>query len=587
MTGLPGEEAHGDKLSDPSFPLCLCDSVAKFGFIMNFIENIFHRLSQTPDRAVLREVRDGQFVPATSADLLAQVRAARSFIRQSGLKKGDRCGLLAPNSIRWAALDLALMAEGVIVVPLYSRQAPNELVNMLKDCGAAMVCCGDEALLDGIAKNWPDDAPPLKLFDEIFATKASSEIGDEPVKLADSDVITIIYTSGTSGEPKGVMLSAGAVTFMLGCTGMRLDQLMEGATEKTPDQVFHYLPFCFAGSWILLLSCLSRNSLLSLSTDLNKLADELKLASPQYCLNVPTLLERIRTGVESQIATKPGFVQTIYRNGKEAWTRQYEGKGAAGFWFRLANWLIFASIKKKIGPDLRALICGSAPLAKETQLFFLMLGIRVLQVYGLTETTAICTMDDPRDFTPGRVGPAIPGIEMKLGEGNEILIHGPNIFAGYWNQPEATANTMLDGWFRTGDQGEVDEKGNWAIIGRVKNLIILNSGHNIAPEPIEEKLQFNLPGAQQCVVMGNGRSFLTALVTGDVTRQQIETALEAVNAGLPHYKRIHAFHVNKEPLTIESGLLTANGKLRRDAIAAHFAEEFEELYRSKKPDGKA
>lgn len=549
---------------------------------MNFIGNIFQRLNQTPERVLLREVRDGQFVPATSADLLAQIRAARSFIRQSGLKKGDRAGLLAPNGIRWAALDLALMAEGVIVVPLYSRQAPNELANMLKDCGAAMVCCGDEALREGIAKNCPDNAPPLKLFDEIFATQPSSEINDEPIKLSDSDVITIIYTSGTSGEPKGVMLSVGNITFMLGCTGMRLDQLMAGATEQTPDQVFHYLPFCFAGSLILLLSCLSRNSLLSLSTDLNKLADELKLAAPQYCLNVPALLERIRAGVESQIAAKPGFAKTIYRNGKEAWMRQYEGKGGAGFWFTLANWLIFASIKKKIGADLRALICGSAPLAKETQLFFQMLGIRVLQVYGLTETTAICTMDDPRDFTPGRVGPAIPGIEMRLGEGNEILVHGPNIFAGYWNRPEATAKTLDDDWFRTGDQGEVDEKGNWAIIGRVKNLIILNSGHNIAPEPIEEKLQFNLPGAEQCVVMGNGRSFLTALVTGEVTQQQIESALETINTGLPHYKRIHAFHISSEPLTIESGLLTANGKLRRDAIAEHFQQQFEELYAAKK-----
>jgi long-chain acyl-CoA synthetase len=544
---------------------------------MNFIENILHRLNPQPKPPVRRDARDGKFGAATCADLLAQIRAARTFIRRSGLNKGDRVGLLAPNSIRWTALDLALTAEGVIVVPLYSRQAPNELVNMLKDCGAAMVCCGDEALRDGLAKNWPD-APPLKLFDEVFATEASNEIADEPIKLDDSDVVTIIYTSGTSGEPKGVMLTAGGVTFMLDRTGMRLDQLMGGATETAPDQVFHYLPCCFAGSWILLLSCLSRNSLLTLSTDLTKLADELKLASPQYFLNVPTLLERIRGGVESQIAQKPGLIQTIYRKGKEGWLRQYEGKGPAGFWFAIANALIFSSIKQKIGPDLKALICGSAPLAKETQLFFSMLGVRVLQVYGLTETTAICTMDDPRDFTPGRVGPAIPGVEMRLGEGDEILVHGPNVFAGYWNKPEATAKAFDDGWFRTGDQGEVDENGNWAIVGRIKNLIILNSGHNIAPEPIEEKVLFNLAGAQQCVVMGNGRGFLTALITGDVGHQHAEKALETVNAQLPHYKRIRAFHIDKEPMTIEGGLLTANGKLRRDAIAAHFEREISTLY---------
>jgi len=552
---------------------------------MNFIENILHRLSQTSDRPVLREARDGGFVTATCADLLAQIRAARTFIRQSGLKKGDRVGLLAPNSTAWAALDLALMAEGVIVAPLYSRQAPNELVNMLKDCGATMVCCGDEALRDGISKNWSDSATPLKLFDDIFATDASNEVNDEPIKLDDSDVVTIIYTSGTSGEPKGVMLTAGGVTFMLGCTGMRLDQLMEGATETTPDQVFHYPPFCFAASWIVMLSCLSRNSLLSLSTDLTKLADELRLSAPDYFLNVPMLLERIRAGVDSQIAQKPGLIQTIYRKGKEGWLRQYEGKGPAGFWFTIANALIFTSIKQKIGPNLKALICGSAPLAKETQLFFLMLGIRVLQGYGLTETTGICTLDDPRDFTPGRVGPAIPGVEMRLGEGDEILVRGPNIFAGYWNRPEATARTFEDGWLRTGDQGEVDEKGNWAIVGRIKNLIILNSGHNIAPEPVEEKVLFNLAGAQQCVVMGNGRSFLTALVTGDVSRQQVEKALETVNAQMPHYKRVHAFHISKEPLTIESGLLTANGKLRRDAITTHFEREINALYLNQNQSG--
>lgn len=555
---------------------------------MNFLERILQQLTQTPNRPVIQEVRDGQFVTATCAELLSQIRSARTFIRNSNLKKGDRCGLLASNSIRWAAMDLALMAEGIIVVPLYSRQASNELVGMLKDCGASMVICGDETLREGIAQNWPENSPSLVLFESFFASKGDNSIQDAPNPLNDQDIVTIIYTSGTSGEPKGVMLSVTNLNHMVPCTGARLDQLMKGQTEKIPDQVFHYLPFCFAGSWILLLTALSRNSLLSLSTDLNKLADELKLAAPNYCLNVPTLLERIRTGVEGQIAQKPAFVQKIYHNGKAAWLRQHEGKERAGFAFKLANWLIFDNIKKKIGVNLQALICGSAPLAKETQLFFSMLGIRVLQVYGLTETTAICTMDNPEDFTPGRVGPAIPGIEMKLGEGGELLVRGPHIFTGYWNKPEATASALLpdkDGnWFRTGDQGEVDEKGNWAITGRIKNLLILKSGHNVAPEPIEEKILFNLPTAQQCVVVGNNKGFLAALITGALTPEQVQAAVDAVNSDLPHYKQILAFKAVKEPLTIESGLLTANGKLKRDAINKHFADEIEELYRRPKSE---
>ncbi len=554
---------------------------------MNFLENIFDHLYQAGDAVIVQEIHaeaERKIVSYTAYDLLALVRAARTFLRQSRLQPGDRVGLLAPNSIRWIALDLALMAEGVIVVPLYARQDPKELVAMLKDCGAGLVVCADEALRKGIADNWLKTlnayVPPLKLFSDIFASLPDSALADVPGLRNDKDLVTIIYTSGTSGEPKGVMLDVSNLNHMVPCTGVRLEQLMQGSTAQTPDQIFHYLPFCFAGSWILLLTALSRNSVLSLSTDLNQLADELKLAQPNYCLNVPTLLERIRTGVEKQISEKPGFVQTIYQKGKAAWLRKYDRQagGLDALWQSLANLLIFNNVRQKIGANLKALICGSAPLNKETQLFFEMLGIKVLQVYGLTETTAICTMDDPNDYTPGRVGPAIPGIEMKLGEGGELLIRGPHIFAGYWNKPEATAAAVSKGWFHTGDQGDVDSKGRWAITGRLKNLLILKSGHNVAPEPIEEKLAFQLPAAQQCVVVGNDRGFLTALITGDVTDAQAAQAVATVNADLPHYKQVRAYHLSKEPLTIESGLLTANGKLKRDAINQHFAAAIDALY---------
>jgi long-chain acyl-CoA synthetase len=234
----------------------------------------------------------------------------------------------------------------------------------------------------------------------------------------------------------------------------------------------------------------------------------------------------------------------------------------------------------KIGPNLRALICGSAPLAKETQLFFMMLGLPVLQVYGLTETTAICTMDHPQHVVPGRVGPAIPGIEMRLGENNEILVRGPNIFPGYWNRPSETAQAFLNGWFRTGDQGEVDLEGNWAIIGRIKNLIIPASGHNIAPEPIEEMILKSLPAAKQVMLVGNGRSHLGAIITGEVSSGAVEDALGKVNAELPHYKRVQSFHISAEPFTIENGLLTANGKFKRDAIALRYSEQIEAFYQT-------
>ncbi|MGH9650300.1 MAG: AMP-binding protein, partial [Terriglobales bacterium] len=310
-----------------------------------------------------------------------------------------------------------------------------------------------------------------------------------------------------------------------------------------------------------------------------------KLAAPGYFLNVPALLERVRRGIEEQLAQRGGFALRVFTKGRAAWLRRHEGKsgGLDGIWLTLAESFVFPAIRKKLGPNLRALICGSAPLAVETQVFFMMLGLPVLQVYGLTETTAICTLDHPHHVEPGRVGPAIPHVEMKLGENSEILVRGPNIFPGYWNRPQELAKVLRDDpsgtWFHTGDQGEVDASGSWRIIGRVKNLIIPASGHNIPPEPIEDALLQRLPGAQQVVLVGNGRSFPAALVTGTVSVEQTQKAIDAINQGLPHYKQVRRFHLIAEPFTIESGLLTANGKLKRDAIAAQFAADIEAMYR--------
>src|SRR5579863_2626350 len=248
---------------------------------MNFLENILKQLAQRPQQVVLEELRPSGNISATAEDLLRRIEAARASLAAAGLRKGDRCVLLAPNGIAWAALDLAAMSDGIIVVPLYTRQATAELVAMMRDAQPQLICCGDAALRDGVRAAWPD-APPSLLLDELFA--APHDAPPPPAPLDDSDPVTIIYTSGTSGEAKGVILTVGNVTHMLSCTTARLDLLMGLRTE--PDRVFHYLPFCFAGSWILLLSCLSRSSHLSLCSDLTRLADDLRAVQPEYCLNV-------------------------------------------------------------------------------------------------------------------------------------------------------------------------------------------------------------------------------------------------------------------------------------------------------------
>jgi long-chain acyl-CoA synthetase len=172
---------------------------------------------------------------------------------------------------------------------------------------------------------------------------------------------------------------------------------------------------------------------------------------------------------------------------------------------------------------------------------------------------------------------------MKLAENEEIIVRGANIFPGYWQRKEATEKVLRDGWFYTGDQGEVDASGNWKIVGRIKNLIILGSGHNIAPEPIEDQVLQQLPEANQVVLVGNGKGYLTALITGKVSGEKAQQALGLVNADLPHYKQIRAFHLVEEPFTIESGLLTANGKLKRDSIAQCYREEIAAMYAAAAP----
>lgn len=553
---------------------------------MNFLEHIFSNLESSGNRAVLQEPHERGLVAVTGTELRSQIEIARTFFRSAGLRKGDRCVLLAPNSIRWVAANFALMAEGVIVVPLNTRQTPAELAVMIRDADPSLICAGDAALAEAVRAEISSSSR-IALFDEIFGagTGAKSQAPNfaSPITLAENDPLTIIYTSGTSGEPKGVILTVSNVNFMLGCIMMRLDQLMSGHTEV--ERVFHYAPFNFAAAWMLLLSCLSRKSLLTLSMNISRLQSEMAIAAPNYFLNVPLLLERVRRGVEENVTKTGGIVARIFNRAKAGWFARYDlenphNEGSISL--AIARAVVFPTIRKKIGPNLKALICGSAPLARETQLFFMMLGIPVLQAYGLTETTAICTLDIPGNVEPGWVGSAVPGIEMKLGADEEILVRGPNIFPGYWNRPEESAKVLRDGWFHSGDQGELNAKGNWRIIGRIKNLLVLSSGHNVAPEPIEEQLQAALPGAQQVVLIGHGRSYLTAIVAGDVNRDALAKEIETMNAGQPHYKRIHGFHVEPQAFTMESGLMTANGKLRRNAIAEHFAPQIEALYREKR-----
>jgi len=540
---------------------------------MNFIERILTQLAENPNYPMIIEMFGEIEKPWTSAEILNLIVRGQTTLQESGVIPGDRVVLLAPNSHRWAAADLAILSAGAIVVPMYARQDGAELVEMMADCEPTLVVVSSPVLMQKVQAHWKD-APLITLTALFDATPCV----DGPVPRTPDSEVTIVYTSGSTGSPKGVVSTVANTDFMLSATTTAIEGLLEESEHE--ERVFHYLPFCFAGSRIMMWTQLHRGLGLSVSTDLNSLVEELKGAQPTYFLNVPMLLERIKNGVEAKIRQKTRPIQWLYDAGLSAFVRLESDGGRVGdrLLYRLVTAVVFNAIRQQIGPKLECLICGSAPLGEDTQRWFQMLRLLVYQIYALTETTAIVTIDTPQGVSPGRVGFAVPGVETKLSEDGELLVRGPNLFARYWRQPEATAAVLVDGWFQTGDRAEIDADGNHRILGRVKNLLVPTSGHNVAPEPIELLLVETIEGVEQAVLFGHGRPFITAIIAGVVDAERLSAGVQAVNDGLPHYRRIRQFHHVPTPFSTESGLLTANQKIRRTAIETAYHSDIEAMY---------
>ncbi len=531
---------------------------------MTSLGRTLHRLDADRSRTVIQEVRHGRITPLSAGVVRDRIDAVRGYLRAVGVARGDRCALIAQNSADWIAVTLALRAEGVVSVPLQVQRPFDELARILDQAEPRLVCSDDPDLLRRLAAHSATDVH-WATVDEVTRARGSTHSTSsgqagppravlinarpEPVEGRADDLVAIIYTSGTSGEPKGAMLTARGVEHVIACAGARLDSL---AIADKPERVFHYLPFCFAGSWILMLTSLSRDTVLSVSLDpRTSLIEDLAVAEPHYALNVPLVLERIRSRGLAQIASQPSVVRWALATPP-------------------LKPLLHRQIRRRFGSRLRGLICGSAPLARDTQEWFQSIGISVYQVYGLTETTAVCTIDleSRADVVAGRVGHAIDEVEMRCDESGEILARGPNVFAGYWRNPQATARVLVDGWLRTGDHGDGDAQGNWRIGGRVDNLIVRPNGHKVAPERIEELLAARLPSAQQVVLVDDPGTGLLAVVSGDVPDTELSAAVAWVNDRVAPHETIRGTRIHREPFTIDNGMLTANGKIKRDRVAA-------------------
>jgi len=542
---------------------------------MSFLTKIFDNLRTKPERTKLIEVHATTLRGTDGNGMLDLIARARGSLADAGVEPGDRVAILAPNSVRWVCADLAAIAAGAISVPLYDREEAKDLAVKLDSARPKVLMAGSAELAKAVEEGWGGAKDcTIITFDALFDHEPSEAA---PREREPDDTIAIIYTSGTSGEPKGVMLNRANIDFMLPKTADRIAGVVK--PKDGPDRIFHYLPFCFAASRIMLWTQLSRPNPMMISTDLNKLVVEMATAKPNYFLNVPAVLEKIRSGVGAKIKEKGGVGLELYTRGIEGYKATVAGN--ANFVQKaalaLAEKLVFTKIRDQIGPNLEFLISGSGPLSEDTQRWFQMLGIPVYQAYGLTETTGIVSLDEPHRTVPGRVGIPIEGVETKLSEEGELLVRGPNIFAGYWEKDDETKKAIVDGWFHTGDQVDIEAE-NLKIIGRIKNLLIPESGHNIAPEPIEEKFLEHCDGAEQAVLVGHAKPFLSVIITGKPSQEAVDKALEAINADQPFYKRIKRSILADEPFSPENGLLTANQKLRRAVIEKHFSTQIEAVY---------
>jgi long-chain acyl-CoA synthetase len=457
---------------------------------------------------------------------------------------------------------------------MYERQVRRELAGMLDDAEVKLVLVDKPELKRELEDEWRADGRIVS-FDEAFAPQ--HVFARPPLARDDSDYVTMVYTSGTSSEPKGVLYNVRNVDYVL---PQIIEALRTVLGRTMTNRVFHYAPFCFAASRIQLWSQLSRGNPVMISTDLNNVVQEMSTAAPNYIVNVPTLLERIKLRAGKKLEECGGYAYALYCRAVDAYQRTQRGQGASGdsIALALAKRLVFPIIRAQIGKNLEFLICGSAPLNEDTQLWFQMIGIPVYQIYGLTETTAIVSMDRKGQARAGYVGRSIEGVELKISEDRELLVRGPNIFVEYWKRPEATANALADGWFHTGDMAELTPSGDLKIIGRLKDLLVPESGYNVAPAPIEEKLSALLPGAQVMLV-GHARPYLAAIFTGVSAQEALQSAVDQLNQQLPHYRRVRRWFIAPEPFSVENGLLSAaTQRLKRLAVEKHYARQIDGLY---------
>ena len=513
-----------------------------------------------------------------------------------GITKGDSFGILARTRLEWVLLDFALASIGTVPAPIYPSSTPTECCYILEHSNAVGCFVEDDELLAKIEAARPEHVYTIETLPELRALGREHAAGNPDAlvrareQIGDDDLFTFIYTSGTTGPPKGCMILNRNYYDMVG----RIDEIEHFFVPT--DVMLLYLPLAHNFGRLMHLLGAHLGYTVAFLPDPRRIGDVMPQVRPTVLPTVPRVLEKVHTAVSANFAAATGvkrrLIDWALRVGEEVSVlRQRQEPVPAGLAFkhRLADRLVYSKVKARLGGRLRAAISGGAPLAKEIAEFFHVLDILILEGYGQTEETTASNVNQPNRFKFGTVGPAIPGIDVTIAEDGEILIKGPTVFAGYYQDEEATRAVLPgDGWLHTGDVGEIDEEGFLTVTDRKKDIIVTAGGKNVSPQNIENLLK-GIPWVSQALVVGDRRPYLVALLTLDPDevakldgRQGAETlvaeAVEGVNADLASFEQVRRFEILPRDFSPEENEITPTLKLKRRVVEENFAKELERLY---------
>ena len=578
----------------------------------NLTELIAHRAWFEPERVIMsRPLGDG-WQKVTAREVEAEVRATAKGLVAAGINIGDRVAIMARTRYEWTILDFAIWFAGGCVVPIYETSSAEQIDWILSDSGAVGLIVETPThreLAQGVLPShtkhvWTMTEDVLAVLAQAGAHISDDEIDRRRNSLSPDTLATLIYTSGTTGKPKGVSLTHG--NFLSEC-----GNVVQGASDlflKPGGSTLLFLPVAHVFGRMVQIGAITAGLHLAHCSDpVGRLLPDLQSFKPTFVLAVPRIFEKVYNGAEAK--AEAAGKGKIFRKAAEiaiAYSENLDAKKfnpLLSFKRALFDKLVFSKIRATLGGAVEAAISGGAPLGSRLGHFFRGAGVTIYEGYGLTETTAGATLNITGHLRVGSVGRPIPGTSIKIAEDGEVLIQGPIVMRGYWQNDQANSEVFEgDRWFKSGDLGRLDENGFLYIVGRKKELIVTAGGKNVAPAVLEDRLRAH-PLISQCMVVGDNKPFIAALITIDpemikgwiATNKKdgasietlrndpdliavIQTAVDEANKAVSKAESIRKFTILAEDFTIAGGQLTAKLSVKRHVVAEQYASEIDALY---------